>query len=115
MALNLRNKILEFLKSNPEQKYTGRQIAKWIFEQFPEECRAKKDNSRFISSDAELIQQLAAEISSQRPGFRTSTRKSRQPVVVRAVITILKNQTATKLMMSKLAVRRCPRMCQPKS
>ena len=67
MALNLRNKILEFLKSNPEQKYTARQIAKWIFEQFPEECRAKKDNSKFISSDAELIQQLAAEIGSQRP------------------------------------------------
>ena len=43
MALNLRNKILEFLKSNPEQKYTARQIAKWIFEQFPEECRAKKE------------------------------------------------------------------------
>ncbi len=67
MALDLRNKVLEFLKEHPEQKYTARQIAEWIFERFPEDCQAKKNSSKFITSDAELIQQLVAEIASQRP------------------------------------------------
>jgi len=67
MALDLRNKVLEFLREHPEQKYTARQIAEWIFERFPEECQAKKNSSKFITSDAELIQQLVSEIASQRP------------------------------------------------
>ena len=67
MALDLRNKVLEFLREHPEQKYTARQIAEWIFERFPEECQAKKQSSKSIANDAALVQQLVAEIASQRP------------------------------------------------
>ncbi len=69
MALNLRQAVVGFLKDRAEQKFTARQIAEWLFETFPEECHEKRANSRgdYIKSDADLVQQLVAEISSQRP------------------------------------------------
>jgi hypothetical protein len=67
VALNLRQAIIGFLRENPEQKFTARQIAEWLFSKFPEECQAKKQSSQYVSTDAELVQQLVAEISSQRP------------------------------------------------
>jgi hypothetical protein len=67
MALNLRKTVIDYLKACPEQKFTARQIAEWIFETFPEECKAKKQSSQYVSTDAELVQQLVAEIGSQRP------------------------------------------------
>ena len=42
MALNLANTIVSFLKENPEQKFTAREIANWIFETYPDECRMKQ-------------------------------------------------------------------------
>lgn len=67
MALNLRQAVIGFLREHPDQKFTARQIAEWLFSRFPEECQAKKRSSQYLSTDAELVQQLAAEISSQRP------------------------------------------------
>jgi len=67
MALNLAKAVLGYLKDRPEEKLTARQIAEWIFATFPEECQAKKQSSQYVSTDAELVQQLVAEISSQRP------------------------------------------------
>ncbi|RQZ77892.1 HrgA protein [Burkholderia cepacia] len=67
MALNLAKLILEFLKGNPDRKFTARQIAEWIFAAHPEECHAKKLSSRNIDTDAKLIQQLVAEIGAYRP------------------------------------------------
>lgn len=69
MALNLRQAVVGFLKDRAEQKFTARQIAEWLFETFPEECQEKRANSRgnYIKSDADLVQQIVAEISSQRP------------------------------------------------
>lgn len=66
MALNLA-KVVGYLKDRPEEKFTTQQIAEWVFAIFPAECQAKKESSRFITNDAELVQQLVAEISSQRP------------------------------------------------
>ena len=71
MALNLRKVLIDFLRERQEQKFTARQIAEWIFEAFPDECQAKKESSQYVSNDAELVQQLAAEISSQRPRLQT--------------------------------------------
>ena len=42
MALNLANTVVEFLQQNPEQKFTAREIANWIFETYPDECRQNK-------------------------------------------------------------------------
>ncbi|WP_215779033.1 COG2958 family protein [Paludibacterium sp. B53371] len=67
MALNLAKTVVNYLKERPEEKLTARQIAEWIFSTFPGECQAKKQTSKSISTDAELMQQLVAEISSQRP------------------------------------------------
>ncbi len=69
MALNLRQAVVGFLKDRAEQKFTARQIAEWLFESFPEECQEKRAKSQgnYIKSDADLVQQLVAEISSQRP------------------------------------------------
>lgn len=67
MALNLGRAVIDYLKNRPEAKVTARDIAEWVFATFPEECQAKKQSSKFITNDAELVQQLVAEISSQRP------------------------------------------------
>ncbi len=67
MALNLAKAVLGYLKERPDEKLTARQIAEWIFASFPDECQAKKQSSQYVSTDAELVQQLVAEISSQRP------------------------------------------------
>lgn len=67
MALNLAKAVLGYLKERPDEKLTARQIAEWIFVTFPDECQAKKESSQYVSTDAELVQQLVAEISSQRP------------------------------------------------
>jgi hypothetical protein len=69
MALNLAKTAMEVLKARPDQKLTARQIAEWIFENYPAECQEKKANSRgnYLKTDGDLVQQLVAEISSQRP------------------------------------------------
>jgi hypothetical protein len=69
MALNLAKNVLDCLKARPEEKLTARQIAEWVFETYPAECQEKKSNSRgdYIKTDADLVQQLVAEISAQRP------------------------------------------------
>ena len=67
MALNLAKAVLGYLKERPDEKLTARQIAEWIFATFPDECQAKKQSSQYVSTDTELVQQLVAEISSQRP------------------------------------------------
>lgn len=70
MALNLRNTVRQFLNDRPGEKFTARQMAEWIFEKFPAECQDKKEKSTFIQTDADLVQQIVAEISSQRPSLQ---------------------------------------------
>lgn len=71
MALNLTQTVVGFLKDHVAQKFTAREIAQWIFETFPEECKMKMEKSTAtaipIKSEEALIQQIAAEIASQRP------------------------------------------------
>lgn len=72
MALSLSRALLGFLKERPEEKFTARQIAEWVFATYPNECQEKRANSRsnHIDSDDALVQQLVAEIGSQRPGLQ---------------------------------------------
>jgi hypothetical protein len=71
MALNLAKTVVDYLKERPEQKFTARDIANWIFETYPELCREKREKSTAttfpLNSDNALVQQLVAEIASQRP------------------------------------------------
>ena len=73
MALNLAKAVIGYLKERPEEKFTARQVAEWVFATYPDECQEKRANSRgdYIKSDADLVQQLVAEISSQRPRMQT--------------------------------------------
>lgn len=69
MALNLTATVVDFLRKNPDSKFTTRQLAEWIFQTYPDECRQKQLNSKAVVSklntDSALIGQIAAEISSQ--------------------------------------------------
>ena len=71
MAFNLGTKVFEFLKDNSGKKFTAREIASWIFETFPEYIEKKKSRSKAIvvplNNDEAVVQQVIAEISSQRP------------------------------------------------
>ncbi|WP_254474003.1 hypothetical protein [Bartonella sp. B1098] len=71
MTLNLTNTVFNFLKKNPTRKFTAREIAQWIFESYPEKCRQKQKRSTAtitpLKNDTALIQQIVAEIGSQRP------------------------------------------------
>jgi hypothetical protein len=70
MTLNLAKTVVDFLSGRPEQKFTARKMAEWIFDNHPAECQEKKANSTYIKTDAELIQQVVAEIGSQRPALQ---------------------------------------------
>lgn len=72
MALNLTKAVLDCVNERPEEKLTARQIAEWIFKTYPAECQAKKASSQggYINSDADLVQQLVAEIGSRRPSLQ---------------------------------------------
>jgi len=74
MALNLPDTVVRFLQQNPERKFTAREIANWILKEYPDECRQKQNRSTAtiipLDNDTALLQQIAAEIGSQRPRFQ---------------------------------------------
>ena len=69
--LNLTNKVVEFLKKNPEKKFTVREIAIRIFELYPSECYNKQASSKAVVNplynETDLVRQIAAEIGALRP------------------------------------------------
>ena len=71
MALNLRERVFECLQSQPDVQHTARELAQWVFQQFPVECAEKKAASAsYIQTGADLVQQLVAEISGSRPRWQ---------------------------------------------
>lgn len=72
MALNLGKHMIEYLQANQDNVFTAREIGQWVLERFPDECEAKKAASKggYLKSDAALVQQLVAEISSNRPSMQ---------------------------------------------
>lgn len=71
MALNLAQRVVEFLQQNPEQKFTAREIANWVLETYPDECRQKQKRSTAkvnpLDNKTSFLQQIVAEIGAQRP------------------------------------------------
>lgn len=70
MALKLRERVFQFLKEHPEERYKAREIAEWIHENFPAETAEKIQNSSFLTDDNSLLYQLVAEIGSNRPQWQ---------------------------------------------
>jgi hypothetical protein len=62
MKLNLMQAVVDYLKARPDGKFTARQIAEWIVATYPQECQAKKARSKSLQTDADLLQQIVAEI-----------------------------------------------------
>ena len=62
MGLRLNTRVVECLKANPGVRFTARDIALWIVENYPDECAEKLAASKRLSSDADLMQQIVAEI-----------------------------------------------------
>lgn len=71
-TLNLGKRLIDFLQANKDTTFTAREIAQSIFEQFPAECAEKKaaSTAQYIKTDADLVQQLVAEISGSRPRWQ---------------------------------------------
>lgn len=67
MALNLNQRVVEFLKANAEQQFTARDIAGWVLAHYPKECEEKRKKSIQNISSAEALQTiLATEIGAHR-------------------------------------------------
>jgi len=70
MGLRLKDVVLSILQSNVNTRLTAIQLASLAVEKHPVEYDQKKQSSRAISTDAELRQQIAAEIGSSRPNWQ---------------------------------------------
>lgn len=68
--MRLKESVAECLSAAPETLFTARQIAEWIFQNHPDACAEKKRKSVFIKNDAELVQQIVAEIGAHRPALQ---------------------------------------------
>ncbi|MEG3175227.1 HrgA protein [Sphingomonas sp. RB3P16] len=55
------------MRAHPGHRFKARDIADWIFAKYPAECQAKLERSPVLKSDADLLQQLVAEIGANRP------------------------------------------------
>lgn len=75
---------IEFLKSNPGEKFTASQIARVLIERHPVEAEEKRASSQQTLDSVGLVSQVAAEIGSFRPhlerlhpAFRSSSDRPR--------------------------------------
>ena len=71
MALALRERTFELLKSKPTQRFKAREIAEWIHTHYPDETSEKMSRSTFIDSENALLAQIVAEIGSNRPQWQS--------------------------------------------
>ena len=56
-----------YLKSNVNEMFTGREITEWIMENKKEFCETKRKNSKQdLSSDINLMSQIRAEIATNK-------------------------------------------------
>ena len=65
----LGEKVVECLRSNPGKKFTAYEIAKWIFETYPDDREKKRSRSKRSLDDEGLVEQWESEIYSGRKGF----------------------------------------------
>ncbi len=63
--LSQTQKIIEFLKQNPNEKFNAKQIAEQIVAKYPEDYKEKRANPRF-NDEKSFISQIIAEIGSQK-------------------------------------------------
>jgi hypothetical protein len=80
MALNLNQRVVEFLKANPEQQFTARDIAVWVLANYPKECEQKRNKSiQNLATDDALVGVLAKEIGAHRKSLPESIKTIEGP------------------------------------
>ena len=63
MSLKFNERIPKHLKDHPDQKFTAREIAEWLFENYREDCDKKREqSSQNLENDDDLLKQITAEI-----------------------------------------------------
>ena len=65
--LQLLRRVPELLREQPERRFKARELARLIYERFPNECRSKLERSAVLHNEDQLLQQIVAEIGAQRP------------------------------------------------
>lgn len=70
MALRLRERVFQLLQENPEQRFRAREIAEWIHSSFPDDTAQKIAQSAFLTDEISLLNQIVAEIGSNRPSWQ---------------------------------------------
>lgn len=70
MSLNLINTIADFLRERPEKRFTAKEIANYIYENYPEQCKQKQKKSKAkvipLNNTKNLLQQITSEIGARR-------------------------------------------------
>ncbi|MEQ5786302.1 HrgA protein [Erythrobacter sp. NFXS35] len=67
--MKLNTTVVECLKSHQDRRLTAREIAVWIRARYPEETQRKLERSKALQTEADLVQQLVAEIGANRPAI----------------------------------------------
>lgn len=72
---DLARKVIRFLTENPDTRFTAREIAKWIWDTYTEECRQKMERSKAtvqpVKDQDGLLSALVAEIGSNHKSILT--------------------------------------------
>jgi hypothetical protein len=68
--MSLKDRAFEFLRSSPDARFSAREIANWIHAHYPEETTEKLRRSSSLRTEADLVQQLVAEIGANRPHWQ---------------------------------------------
>lgn len=66
----LKDRAFELLRSKPQNRYSAREIAQWIHENYPVETGEKLQRSASLKDESDLLQQLVAEIGANRPQWQ---------------------------------------------
>jgi uncharacterized protein len=69
-TIPLRKAVVACLKATTETRLTAREIANWIFTNYPNEAAEKLRKSTSLRNEADLLQQIVAEIGANRPKFQ---------------------------------------------
>lgn len=68
--MKLNSAVVECLKEHQDRRLTAREIATWIRARYALETQKKLERSRSLQTDADLLQQLVAEIGANRPAIQ---------------------------------------------
>ncbi len=66
--MKLREAVIQRLSTAPGEKLKARELAEWLIATYPDACRKKAQTSGF-TTEAQLHNQLVAEIGSNRPAW----------------------------------------------